>query len=157
MIESWMVIGGITFVAALGSFLITPRDAKWATSLRLPRWLFFEPAIPLIWTVIFTCGAAAAVLVWENDPGSLKTWLLMGGFLLLELVTVAYIPATLRLRSLTVGTALGGLGLILGLLLTLTVLPINGLAALLLVPYLIWSPIGTLTTWRMGQLNPDAA
>jgi len=27
------------------------------------------------------------------------------------------------------------------------------LAALLLVPYLLWSPVGTLVTWQMQQLN----
>jgi tryptophan-rich sensory protein len=27
------------------------------------------------------------------------------------------------------------------------------LAALLLVPYLLWSPIGTLVTWQMQRLN----
>jgi tryptophan-rich sensory protein len=26
----------------------------------------------------------------------------------------------------------------------------------LLVPYVIWSPIGTYTTWEMMQLNPEA-
>jgi tryptophan-rich sensory protein len=74
-----------------------------------------------------------------------------------EIVTVAYIPATLRLRSLTVGTVLGGAGVILGVLLTLTVWPISGLAALLLLPYVIWTPIGTYTTRQMIDLNPDAA
>jgi tryptophan-rich sensory protein len=27
------------------------------------------------------------------------------------------------------------------------------LAALLLVPYLLWSPLGTLVTWQMQRLN----
>ncbi|HEY9667829.1 MAG TPA: tryptophan-rich sensory protein [Coleofasciculaceae cyanobacterium] len=45
----------------------------------------------------------------------------------------------------------------LGVLLTLTVSPISGLAALLLLPYVIWSPIGTYTTTQMIELNPDAA
>ena len=81
----------------------------------------------------------------------------MGLYLLVEVVTVAYIPATLRSRSLTVGTVLGGLGMILGLLLTLAVLPISGLAASLLLPYLVWSPIGTYTTGQMIDLNPDAS
>ena len=26
-------------------------------------------------------------------------------------------------------------------------------AALLLVPYLLWSPVGTFVTWRMERLN----
>lgn len=157
MSNSWIAIGSITFLVALGSLLIKPRDLQWAREQRLPKWLFFAPAIPIIWTVIFVCGAASAVIIWEDDPGSLKTWLLMGSYLLLELVTVAYIPLTLRLKSLRVGTIVGATGVIFGILLALAVLPTSALAAGLLLPYLIWSPVGTVTTWRMVQLNPDAA
>lgn len=157
MIKSWMVIGGLTLLVALGSLLIRPRDIRWVKRLDLPNWLFFEPAIPVIWTVIFACGAWSAVLIWEKDPGSLRTWLLMGLYLLLEIVTVSYIPVTLRLRSLKVGTVLGGAGAIIGGVLTMAIWPISGWAALLLLPYVIWTPIGTYTTREMIDLNPDAA
>ena len=157
MIESWMVIGVVTILVALGSFLFKPRDIKWIKDLSRPKWLVFEPAIPVIWTIVFVCGIASAVLIWEKDPGSLKTWLLMGFYLLLEIVTVAYIPTMLRLRSLKVGTILGGAGAVLGVVLTLAIWPISGWAALLLLPYVSWSPVGTYTTWEMIQLNPDAA
>lgn len=157
MIKPWMIISGVTLLIALGSFLLRPRDIEWATHLKLPRWLFFEPAIPIIWTVVFSAGARSAIIIWNQEPGSLKTWLLMGLYLLLEVVTVAYIPATLRLRSLKVGTVLGGAGVAICVLLAITVLPISKAAALLLLPYLLWSPVGTLTTWRMIQLNLDAA
>lgn len=157
MLKSWMVIGGITLIVALGTILMRPRDTVWGVELRRPQWLVFEPAIPFIWTVIFICGAGSAILIWEKDPGSLKTWLIMALYLLLEVVTVAYIPMTLRLRSLKVGLILGATGLVLGVSLTLLISPISGLAAALLVPYLLWSPIGTYTTWEMIQLNPEAA
>ncbi len=157
MIESWMVIGGVTLLVTLGSSLFRPRDIGWVRHLDRPKWLFFEPAIPFIWTAIFICGAISATIVWEKDPGSVRTWLLMVGYLFVEVVTVAYIPATLRSRSLTVGTLLGGLGVISGALVLLTVLPISKTAALLLLPYLVWTPIGTYTTSQMIDLNPDAA
>lgn len=156
MIKPWMIIGAITFLVAFGSFLIRPRDIPWAVRLERPKWLFFEPAIPFIWTVIFACGAASATIVWHHDPGSLKTWVLMGLYLLLEIVTVAYIPATLRLHSLAVGTLLGAIGVILGLLLLLVSGQMSGSAAGLLLPYVIWTPIGTYTTGRMIELNPKA-
>lgn len=156
MFMPWLIIGGIAFLVALGSFLIRPRDIPWAAHLDRPNWLFFEPAIPLIWTTIFACGAASAVLVWQQAPGSTKTWLLMALYLLVEIVTVAYIPATLRSRSLEVGTVLGALSVVLGAALLLFVIPVSGKAALLLLPFIVWSPIGTYTTRRMIDLNPEA-
>ena len=79
----------------------------------------------------------------------------MGLYLLLEIVTIAYTPVMFKLRSLKVGTILGGTGLIICVLLILAVLGFSGWAALLLVPYLLWSPIGTYTTWQMASLNPQ--
>lgn len=150
MIRSWMVIGGVTFFVALFANLITPKDIQWFKRLRRPSWLTFEKAIPLIWIIVFICGAWSAYIVWENN----KNWLLMGFYVLVEIVTVAYNPGMLRLRSVKVGTIIGGIGAILGIILTLTVLPISGWAAALLLPYVIWSPIGTYTTWEIMRLNP---
>ncbi|WP_017651517.1 TspO/MBR family protein [Fortiea contorta] len=155
MIKSWMVIGGVAFIVAAAGSLITSSDRKWFQRLQRPRWLTFEGAIPLIWTTIFICGAWSAYIIWEREPGSSNTWLLMSLYLLLEIVTIAYTPVMFRLRSLKVGTILGGTGLIICIILTLAVLSISGWAALLLVPYLLWSPIGTYTTWKMMSLNPQ--
>lgn len=157
MIKSWMVIGAVTFFVAVGSFFITPRDVKWFAKLSRPRWLVFEPLIPLIWTVTFISGAASANMVWQKNPGGLITWLLMGLYLLLEIITIAYIPLMLRFRSLRTGEIVGSVGVILGVLLTFAVLPSSKLAALLLLPYLAWSPVGTYTTEELIQLNPKDA
>ncbi|MBE9106466.1 TspO/MBR family protein [Nostoc cf. edaphicum LEGE 07299] len=157
MIPSWIIIGAVTFFVALGSFFITPRDVKWFANLSRPRWLVFEPLIPIIWTVIFICGAASAYIVWEKNPGSLITWLLMALYLLVEIITVAYIPTMLRFRSLKVGEVLGLIGLISGVVLAICVLPISVVAALLLLPYLVWTPIGTYTTDELKELNPQDA
>ncbi|MEH2127981.1 TspO/MBR family protein [Nostoc sp.] len=157
MIPSGIIIGAVTFLIALGSFLITPRDVKWFANLSRPRWLVFEPLIPIIWTVIFICGAASAYIVWEKNPGGIITWLLMALYLLVEIITVAYIPTMLRFRSLKVGEILGLIGLISGVVLAICVLPISLMAALLLLPYLVWTPIGTYTTDELKELNPQDA
>lgn len=155
MIPSWLVIGGITLVIALvGGSLNPPGGVRWFKRLRRPQWLTFEAAIPVIWTIIFVCGAWSAVIVWETDPGRSRTWLLMAGYLILELLTVAYNPVMEFLRSLKAGTIVGATGAVWSVLLALFVLPVSGWAALLLVPYILWSPIGTYTTWEMARLNP---
>jgi tryptophan-rich sensory protein len=158
MIKSWMVIAAVTFVLSLGGGLITPNDFKWFKRLQRPRWLnFFVPIIPLIWTVVFICGAWSAYVVWESDPGSTRTWILMGLYVLLEVVTVAYQPLSLRLRSLKIGTIVGGIGATLGIILALVVLSVSIWASVLLLPYVIWSPIGTYATWELMRLNPESA
>ncbi|GAP98744.1 TspO/MBR family protein [Leptolyngbya sp. NIES-2104] len=153
-----IMIAIVTLLVSLGSFLIRPKeDIRWVKRLDLPRWLaIVEPAIPVIWTVIFTCGAISAWLVWRADPGSFKTWLILGFYLLVEVVTVAYIPVTLRLQSLAIGTVIGGLGAVLGYGLAIVVFPISPLAAVLLVPYLLWSPIGTYATRELIDFNPES-
>lgn len=151
MLQSWMVIGAVTFGVAFLSSVFRPRDVKWFARLRRPQWLKIEPLIPMIWIVVFICGAWSAYIVWEATQNG---WL-MAFYLLVEVTIVAYSPVTFWTHSLKTGTIIGGVGSILGLLLTLTVLPISGWAALLLVPYLIWSPIGTYVTWVMHKLNQD--
>ncbi|MGA9381601.1 MAG: TspO/MBR family protein [Phormidium sp.] len=155
MIKSWMVIGAVTLLVAMGSNLILPKDVKWFKRLERPKWLTFEAAIPIIWTIVFICGAWSAYIVWETDPGSLKTWWLMGFYLLVEIAIVAYNPVMLRLHSLKAGTIVGAIGSILGIILAITVWSVSPWASLLLVPYVIWSPIGTYTTYEMMQLNPE--
>lgn len=156
MLNSWLIIGGVTTLVAFGSFLLRPRDIPWAAKLDRPRWLFFEPAIPFIWMIAFFCGAWSAGLIWQQAPGTPQTWLRMGLYLLVEIVTVAYIPVTLRSRSLAIGTILGGLGVVLAGVLAVLIGTRSIQAALLLLPYLLWSPVGTYTTRRMIDLNPEA-
>lgn len=153
MIKSWMVIGAVTLLVALGSSFLRPKDIKWFARLRRPRWLTFEPLIPIIWTVVFICGAWSAYIVWERT----QNWSLMAFYLLVEVTIVLYSPVMLWTRSLRIGTFIGGFGFVLGLILTFLVWQVSGWAALLLVPYLLWSPIGTYTTWEMSKLNPESA
>jgi benzodiazapine receptor len=156
MIKSWMVIGGVALVLGLlGGGLVRPRGAKWFSRLRRPYWLTFETLIPLIWTVVFICGAWSAYIVWEQDPGSSRTWLLMGVYLLLEIVTLSYSAIMLAVRRLKAGLIIGGTGFVIAVILAILVLPISVWAAALLLPYLLWSPIGTYTTWELMRLNPQ--
>ncbi len=155
MIPSWLVIGIITLAVplTLDRFIAT-RDLRWFKHLRRPEWLTFEWAIPIIWITIFICGAWSAYNVWEANPGTLSTWLLMGFYLLVETAISLYTLVMCKIRSLKVGTIIGGTGFFLGAILAVIVLPISTTAFWLLVPYLLWSPLGTFVTWQMMQLNP---
>ncbi|MBW4553433.1 MAG: tryptophan-rich sensory protein [Aphanocapsa sp. GSE-SYN-MK-11-07L] len=153
-IPSWLPIAVVAvLLAALSNLSQTKRDFSWFRRLRRPRWLSFEWAIPFIWISILACAAWSAVLVW-NTAGD---WWLMGCYVLLELLILAYTPVMCKLHSLRVGTLIGAIGFGWGCFLTLQVFQVSRLAAGLLVPYLLWSPIGTFVTWQMIRLNPREA
>ncbi|MEM9803732.1 MAG: tryptophan-rich sensory protein [Cyanobacteria bacterium P01_D01_bin.56] len=149
MIRSWMVIAGVTFAIALLANVIRPTDIKWFRRLQRPRWLTFEPLIPLVWTVVFICGGWSAYIVWEQS----QSWRTMAAYILLELLIVAYTPMTFWFRSLQIGMYLGAAGTALGLFLAIWVIQFSIWAIVLLLPYLLWSPTGTWITWEMQRLN----
>ena len=125
------------------------QDFDWFLRLRRPAWLEFEAAIPLIWIAIYACFYASALLCWFAS----RSWPLMGAYLVLLVLVQSYTLVICRRRSLRAGTAIGFAGWVWGLALSLAVSP-HGLAIwLLLVPYLLWSPVGTLVTWQMQRLN----
>lgn len=153
MIPAWLVIAVVGVAIASASSLLSSRDIQWFKRLRRPDWLTFEFAIPVVWTVVFICGGWSAYMVWTQTQNG---WL-MAGYVLLELLIVSYTPVMCKLQSLKVGTAIGAAGFVFGLLLAWFVAQVDTKALLLLLPYLLWSPVGTLITWQMMQLNPGQA
>jgi len=149
---AWLGIGVFTFAIAFGLNRLSPRDLRWFNRLRRPPWLTFEWAIPWIWIAIFICGAISATLTWEATAPQAWGW--MAAYILLEVVVMAYTPVMCKLRSLQVGTILGGTGFFIGLALAIALGPVAPTAVWFLVPYLLWSPIGTYVTWAMIPLNP---
>lgn len=153
---AWLVIAIATILIAVAVNALFPTDIGWFNRQRRPSWLTFEWAIPPIWTLIFICGGWSAYVVWTRNPGQTRTWWLMGGYVLLELLILAYTPVMTRMRSLTVGTVVGGTGFLWGAILALLIYAQAPLGVLLLLPFLLWSPFGTWLTWQMALLNPDS-
>ncbi len=130
---------------------LNPRreEFRWFLQLRRPRWLTFERWIPLIWLVIYGCFYASALISW-NASGR---WDLLAGYLLLLVLVQSYTLVICRTRRLRNGTAIGFIGWVWGLALAIAVAPVSVPAWLLLLPYLLWSPVGTWVTWQMQRLN----
>jgi translocator protein len=157
MIPAWFVIG--IAVVAIGVILnqLIQSDQRWFFRLRRPAWLTFEWAIPMIWTTIFIAAAWSAYATWQTDPGSSRSIALMALYALLEIVTLSYTSVMCLFKRLRVGVVLGATGFFVAIALTILVGQVSQVAALLLVPYLLWSPIGTFVTWQMMALNPGDA
>ena len=154
MIKSWLVIGIVAVLVAIGlGRLNTPEGYRWFNRQRRPAWLTFERLIPVIWTAILICGVWSAYNVWEAAPQAKPHWGLMALYLLLEVSIMLYTPSMFWLGSLRAGTIIGAVGWVIGVILAILVFPISSTATLLLIPYLLWSPIGTYVTWVMEGLN----
>ncbi|MFM8544123.1 MAG: tryptophan-rich sensory protein [Vulcanococcus sp.] len=139
----------LVLVAVVAGLNPSRSQFSWFLQLRRPDWLTFERWIPLIWITIYACFYASALLAW-NASGSLA---LLAGYLLLLVLVQSYTWLICRTRRLANGTAVGFAGWMWGVALAVIVLGSSRNAALLLLPYLLWSPVGTLVTWQMQRLN----
>jgi benzodiazapine receptor len=145
---AWLTIL-LVMVGVVALFSPGRDDWGWFMRLRRPTWLTFERWIPVIWSLIYACFYASALLSWNAAGG----WGLMAGYLLLLLLVQSYTWLICRTRRLASGTAIGFAGWMWGVTLTIAVAAVATPAALLLVPFLLWSPVGTFVTWRMQRLN----
>ncbi len=141
----------ILLVMVLVALPLNPsrEEFRWFLQLRRPSWLTFEGWIPLIWLVIYGCFYASALICWSAS----RRWDLMAGYLLLLVLVQSYTLVICRTRRLRNGTVIGLLGWVWGIALTIAVAPVSTTAWLLLLPYLLWSPVGTFVTWQMQRIN----
>ena len=124
-------------------------DFRWFMQLRRPGWLTFERWIPLIWLLIYACFYGSALLAWNAG----RNLSLLAGYALLLVLVQAYTLVICRSRSLRNGTLLAMAGWLWGAALTVMVASQSRAAGFLLIPYLLWSPVGTVVTWQMQRLN----
>ena len=145
---AWLTI--LLVMAAVVAMLNPGReDWAWFLRLRRPAWLTFERWIPLIWSAIYACFYASALLTWNGGGGPGR----MAGYLGLLVLVQSYTWLIGRTRRVASGTVAGFAGWVWGIALALVTAPVSAAAALLLVPFLLWSPVGTFVTWRMQGLN----
>jgi tryptophan-rich sensory protein len=77
----------------------------------------------------------------------------MAAYLVLLLLVQSYTWVICRSRRLRNGTVVGFAGWVWGAALAVVVAPLSAIALGLLVPFLLWSPVGTFVTWKMEKLN----
>lgn len=149
---AWLLI--FLAMAAVSLLIVpSPADYRWFMRLRRPRWFAYDGSASVVAAATFLCFYASALLVWETLRPREQPWPWMGAYLLLVVLVQSCTWVICRSRRLATGTAMGFLGWLWGMLLTAMVASLNGPAAALLVPYLIWSPVGILLNWQMGRLN----
>ena len=148
------IITAVSAALFFGGGLFTSLQDPWFQNLQRPGWFTFESLVPVIWWFIWVCLTISAIIVWEklSKQGS-RPWYLMAAYAAIAILTSAYSPVVVELRSLTGGLVLGGLATLLVYILAFVVKSISQTAAWLFLPYALWGPIGTYLTWVLIQLN----
>ncbi|MCP9848334.1 tryptophan-rich sensory protein [Cyanobium sp. Morenito 9A2] len=147
--SAWIVILLALIVIYL---VIHPNHAgyDWYLGLNRPNWFNIESKVPTIWLGLYVCFFFSARLVLETKG----SWALAFSYLTLVALAQGVSWLTCTSRSLHAGTVLGALAWIWAVITLLTVAPLSGLAALLLLPYLIWGAVATVGLQSMRSLNP---
>jgi tryptophan-rich sensory protein len=154
MKSRWIITAASAAIFFGGSFRTSLGD-PWFQNLARPSWLTFEFLIPFIWMIIWVCATISAILVWEKSLRDQKPWSLMILYAVLGLLTAIYSPVVVTLKSLIGGLVVGAAATLLVYILAILVKPILPKASWLLIPYMLWGPVGTYLTWVLIQLNPN--
>ncbi len=151
----WIIVIVSTAILVIGNLLSSLQNT-WFQNLSRPDWLTFEFLIPFIWTFIWICATISAIIVWEK-AGKRDAKLFIILYAILAILTAAYSPVVVEFQSLIGGLIVGGLATLLVYILAIAVRKISPKASLLLVPYLLWGPVGTYLTWVLINLNSVTA
>ncbi|MGF1474599.1 MAG: TspO/MBR family protein [Geminicoccaceae bacterium] len=151
----WLVGGGaallVTVIAVAGMALT--KIEEWYYSLRKPSWQppdwLFGPA----WTSIFALMATAIYLAWYALPNDTGRWIFVALCLANGVLNVAWNLCFFTWRRPDwAGFEVVALWLSI-LALIVFVAPSSGLAAWLLVPYLLWVSFAAVLNWTITRLN----
>lgn len=148
----WIIVLVSTAILVAGNLLSSLQNT-WFQNLIRPDWLTFEFLIPFIWTFIWICTTISAIIVWEKAVKRDSAKLFITLYAILAILTAAYSPIVVEFRSLLGGLIVGGLATLLVYILAIAVRKISITASFLLLPYLLWGPVGTYITWVLIDLN----
>lgn len=149
-LAGWLLV---TFAAGSIGAIASARASTFYGQLLQPSWAppawLFGP----VWSVLYACMALAAWLVWRERG-------LRGAAIALSLY-IAQLVANALWTWLFFVLHLGALAMaeivVLWLLIAATIVSfwaIHRLAALLLLPYLVWVGFASALTWSLWRANP---
>ncbi len=146
-------------IAAISALLVagvggTMTDTTgWYQTIRQPSWNPPPAAFGLIWTIIFALIAVAGVTAWRAAPDSRASDTLVGLFALNGALNIFWTMLFFRLhRPDWAMIELVVLWVSIAVLIVLCARH-SRLAALLLVPYIVWVTIAGVLNWQVIQLN----
>lgn len=153
--QGWVpvaVAAGATVAVALAGGLLTD-IGPWYFSLRQPAWKPPDWAFGPIWTVVFTCAAASAVLAWRGAATETERARVIAAFTVNGILNVAWSALFFTLRRPDWALAeVVALWLSIALLIVV-VRPLAQRSAWLLLPYIAWVSLAAKLNYDVVVLN----
>ena len=146
------VSGGAAFVVALAGGLLT-KTGTWYQALRKPSWKPPDWAFGPIWTVILVLAAVSAALAWDGAATERERGLVFAALVLNSILNILWSGIFFRLRrpDWAFAEVLALWASILGLIVVFA--RSSSLAAIFLIPYLVWVTIAAVLNYRIMRLN----
>ncbi|MGB3624284.1 MAG: TspO/MBR family protein [Henriciella sp.] len=139
----------LSFAAASSGAVFRP--GSWYEQLAKPSWTPPNWAFPVVWTILFCAIAVSGWLIWQRE--GIDALPLLALFVVHLVVNAAWSGLFFgrnRLDWAMIDVVL--LWLLIAAMIAVFY-PVSALAALLLVPYLIWVSIAAALNFRLLQLN----
>lgn len=139
--------------AAIGGLLTTRSIEEWYNTIKKPSWNPPEWAFGPIWTILYILMAISAWMLWEEGDAQSR------------LVPLSIFGVQLALNVIWSGVffykkmILGGLVEIIALWIAIFATLVafwgeSAIAAILLMPYLLWVSIASYLNYTIWRLNP---
>ena len=141
-------------VGFVGSCATYPEIAGWYASLAKPNWTPPDAAFPAVWAVLYVMMAVSVWLLWERaaeGPAKFKAVVLFAVQLVLN---AAWPPVFFALHQIRFALVIIS---VLALAIAATIAAawrVQRMAAMLLVPYLVWVIYATALNAAIVVLNP---
>lgn len=156
--RSWIapvaVAGAAAIAVAVMGATVT-EIGPWYRALAKPAWTPPDAAFGMIWTIVFTTTALAAVAAWRGARDGRTAELLIGLFALNGFLNILW--SLLFFRAHRPDWALIEVGFLWASIVVLMAVAARGsrAAVLLLLPYLVWVSVAAALNWQVVQLNPS--
>lgn len=140
-------------VAFIGS-RYTQGGINWYEHIRKPDWTPSGKMIRAVWVMLFSLAGISALFAWQSIDGVDRLFVL-GLYLANALLTLLWSYIFFREHQMGIAVFEAGALSFSALAIILAVWQASYIAALLLVPYLVWVSFATYLTHRVWKLNTN--
>lgn len=130
-------------------------ENAWYQTLVLPALQPPGPVFGIAWSILYTCIAIAAAIIWGNKHAAGRN-LALGLFALGFVINLTWSPVFFRLHLILPAMIIIGVMLVLAIATTFAFARVSRTAAWLMLPYLLWLSFALMLNASIWQSNPTA-